>query len=342
MYSLIKNLLFLFSAERAHHITTTLFEWVIRIPIVSHLLRSTMIYEDDRLHKNVFGLDFKNPVGLAAGFDKDGLYIRSMSQVGFGFLELGTVTPLPQVGNPRPRLFRLIPDKAIINRMGFNNRGVDHLVSQLQKTPKTDTIIGGNIGKNKDTPNEQAHEDYLICFKKLYDYVDYFVVNLSSPNTPGLRSLQEKEPLLKILHPLLEERKTKEIQRPILLKIAPDLSQAQIKDIADIVVDLGIDGIIATNTTISRSGLKTQGSVVQDIGAGGLSGAPLTQRSTQVITHLNELTQGKVPIIGVGGIHSPVTAQDKLDAGAQLVQVYSGMIYEGPWLVKRIKRALVN
>lgn len=342
MYAIIKLVLFQFSAERAHHITTSTFNFLTSTPIISYLIKALFKLEDSRLEKQLWGLTFKNPVGLAAGFDKDGKYIKSMSTLGFGFIEVGTVTPRGQIGNPKPRLFRLKPDEAIINRMGFNNDGVDELVKNLKSLgDQRDFILGGNIGKNKDTPNDKAYEDYLICFQKLYDYVDYFVVNLSSPNTPGLRELQDKKPLSKILNTLLEERSSKKIKKPILLKIAPDLNQAQLDDVIEIANELKIEGLIATNTTIVRDGLITDDAKVESIGAGGLSGKPLQARSTEVISYINTKSSGALPIIGVGGINSPQSAQKKIAAGAGLIQVYSGLIYEGPFLIKKIKKGLV-
>jgi len=265
-----------------------------------------------------------------------------MAALGFGFVEVGTVTPRPQTGNPKPRLFRLPQDRAIINRMGFNNGGVDALANRLSRYQLEDIIIGGNIGMNKDTPKEKAFEDYLVCFKKLYDLVDYFVVNLSSPNTPGLRSLQEKEPLRKILSTLTEHRKERVIERPILLKVSPDLNKGQIGDVIEIIEELGIEGLITTNTTISRSPLVAPKKEVERIGNGGLSGAPLYDRSTEVLKQVHEVSGGRVPLIGVGGISSPTTAIQKIDAGASLIQIYTGLIYEGPFLVKKIKRALLK
>lgn len=333
-------MLFRFSAERAHHITTSLTILVSKFPIVNAIFRGLYKYHDDKLEREVWGLQFKNPVGLAAGFDKDGKYIKAMSLLGFGFIEVGTVTPRPQIGNPKPRLFRLIKDQAIINRMGFNNEGVDFLVNQLKNLKKGDLIIGGNIGKNKDTPNEDAYKDYLICFEKLYSYVDYFVVNISSPNTPGLRSLQEKEPLRKILAALIERRKQETIQRPILLKIAPDLTEGQLEDVIEVVEEQGIDGIIATNTTIERSPLTSDSNTIKEIGNGGLSGKPIQDISTRILKSIHSKTS--LPLIGVGGIDSEKAAIQKIDAGASLIQVYSGLIYQGPGLIKRIKKELVK
>ena len=285
------------------------------------------------------GLLFKNPVGLAAGFDKDGKYFREMSALGFGFIEIGTVTPKPQSGNPLPRLFRLPEDHALINRMGFNNDGVEAMADRLKKVKKTGLIIGGNIGKNKSTPNEQAAEDYLFAFEQLYSYVDYFTVNVSSPNTPGLRDLQEKAPLTELLNRLSALNKSKPATKPILLKIAPDLTDTQLDDVIDIVLNTGIAGIIATNTTTDRTALKTDTST---IGAGGLSGAPLKDRATAVIRYIAAKSDKKFTIIGVGGISTPEDAIEKLEAGADLIQVYTGLVYQGPGMVKEINKALVR
>jgi dihydroorotate dehydrogenase len=289
------------------------------------------------------GIRFKNRVGLAAGFDKNAKYLGELSALGFGFIEIGTVTPKPQAGNDKPRLFRLIEDESVINRMGFNNDGLDVIVKRLQSRPK-DLIVGGNIGKNKVTPNEEAVNDYKICFDKLYDVVDYFVVNVSSPNTPNLRELQDKKPLGEILKALIEMRSafisTGKICKPILLKIAPDLGNEQLDDVVDIVNETGIDGIVATNTTISRAGLLTSKEKVESIGSGGLSGKILSDRATEVVAYIHEKSSGKIPIIGVGGIYSAKTAHDKINAGADLVQVYSGFIYGGPQMIKNIAKAL--
>lgn len=281
------------------------------------------------------GIRFPNRVGLAAGFDKNARYLREFMAMGFGSVEIGTVTPVGQPGNDQPRLFRLIEDKAIINRMGFNNDGADVVVERLKNRP-AGLIVGGNIGKNKVTPNEEAQRDYEICFEKLYDYVDYFVVNVSSPNTPNLRALQDKEPLMKILSALVNKRKGKGVQKPILLKIAPDLTDSQLDDVVEIVTESGIEGIVATNTTISREQLLTPKTTVDAIGAGGLSGQVLHAHSTRVLNYINQKSKGAIPLIGVGGIYSTQTAQAKMDAGATLVQLYTGFIYEGPGLVKRI------
>ena len=297
--------------------------------------------KDARLEREVFGLKFDNPIGLAAGFDKDAKLFDELASFGFGFIEIGTVTPLPQDGNPKPRLFRLKDDSGLINRMGFNNQGIEAVVARLRRK-KSDIIIGGNIGKNKVTPNEEAANDYAICFEKLFPYVDYFAVNVSSPNTPGLRDLQEKEPLTALLNSLQKLNNKKDIRKPILLKIAPDLTNEQLDDIITIVADTKIDGVIATNTTINRSGLKTDKNKVDAIGNGGLSGKPVGLRSTEVIKYLADKSNRAFPIIGVGGIHSAEDALEKLDAGATLLQVYTGFIYEGPSLVKRINKAILK
>lgn len=294
--------------------------------------------------KKILGLAFPNPVGLAAGFDKDGKHIEGLACLGFGFIEVGTVTPLAQTGNPLPRLFRLPADRALINRMGFNNKGLDALVERLRKLRTKGVpqgiVIGGNIGKNKNTPNEEAERDYLLCFEALFPWVDYFVVNVSSPNTPNLRALQEKEPLTRLLSLLQEKNKMQNNPKPILLKIAPDLGDEQLAEVADIVRATGLAGVIATNTTISRAHLNTSGNALERIGMGGLSGAPLRERSTAVIRILREKLGPEIVIIGVGGIDSADSALEKIRAGADLVQVYSGLVYEGPGLIRRIVRAL--
>jgi dihydroorotate dehydrogenase len=339
---LLKPLLFRLAPEQAHHLTVKLLEASLLIPGAASIMRNQYRLEDDRLRRNCFGLDFPNPVGLAAGFDKDGRYFHAMSNLGFGFIEIGTVTPRPQGGNPQPRLFRLPKDEALINRMGFNNEGVDALVERLKRGRPEGVVIGGNIGKNKDTPNEQATDDYLICFEKLFPYVDYFVVNVSSPNTPNLRDLQEKEPLTKLLSTLQQRNQQEASPKPILLKIAPDLTDGQLDDIVDIAKTTQLAGIIATNTTISREGLETATTEVSTIGNGGLSGAPLRERATEVIRYLAEHSRGTLPIIGVGGITSGQDAVDKLAAGACLIQVYSGLVYAGPTLVKEICQAVLE
>ena len=341
MYTLIRSFLFLFDPEKVHYFTAAILRSVLKIPGVNILWKKYFVFEDKRLERNLFGLTFKNPVGLAAGFDKNASMYNDLAQCGFGFIEIGTVTPLAQPGNDKPRLFRLKKDKAIINRMGFNNDGVEAAVLNLKKR-KTNVIIGGNIGKNKITENEQAVDDYVKAFEGLHAHVDYFVVNVSSPNTPNLRALQEKEPLMALLSELKRRNLEKAIQRPILLKIAPDLTREQLDDIIEIVLETEIDGVIATNTTINRDGLNASEETLTQIGAGGLSGKPLTKQSTEVIRYLHTHSEGKFPIIGVGGIHSPEDAIEKLEAGASLVQLYTGFIYEGPGLIKRINKALIQ
>ena len=339
--SILKPLLFTKNPESAHHFT---FSWIKRtfnVPIVKNIIEGFYDYQNPILEKEVFGLHFKNPVGLAAGFDKDAKLIDEMAMLGFGFIEIGTLTPKPQEGNPLPRLFRLPEDEALINRMGFNNGGVQEAIERLRDV-KTDVLIGGNIGKNKLTPNEKAVDDYLYCLHALHPYVDYFVVNVSSPNTPNLRELQEKEPLKKLLLAVKEANSRKSRPKPILLKIAPDLTVGQLDDIIEIVIETKIDGVIATNTTIDRSGLKTDSTKIESIGAGGVSGKILAKRSTEVIKYLSSQSNKAFPIIGVGGIFSAKDAIDKLEAGASLVQVYTGMIYEGPGLIKSINKGLVK
>lgn len=343
MYHLIKPIFFKFDPEKVHHFVVTRLKWFHEhFPLGQTVLRSCFDVNIKGLEREVFGVKFKNPVGLAAGFDKNGEYIEALSDLGFGFIEVGTVTPLPQPGNDKPRMFRLEEDGAIINRMGFNNKGVDILAERLRqlKAKKSDIVIGGNIGKNKNTPNEEAVEDYIKCFDRLFDVVDFFVVNVSSPNTPGLRELQEKEPLMLIMNTLQQRNLKEGISRPILLKIAPDLTNEQLDDIVEIVLETGIAGVIATNTTIDRSGLYSQEGLKNE--TGGLSGRPLTQRSTEVIRYISEKSGKAFPIIGVGGVHSPQDAKDKLEAGASLVQVYTGFIYEGPGLIKAICKELVK
>lgn len=339
--SIIKPILFQKKPESAHHFT---FSWIKRtfnLPLVKSLIKNQFGLEDSRLEREVFGLKFKNPIGLAAGFDKDAKLIDEMSMLGFGFIEIGTLTPKPQEGNPQPRLFRLAQDEALINRMGFNNGGVEDAVKRL-KSRKSDVIIGGNIGKNKLTSNENAVDDYLVCLEALHPYVDYFVLNVSSPNTPNLRDLQEKEPLKRLLMAVKEANDKKDNPKPILLKIAPDLTNGQLDDIVEIVQETQIDGVIATNTTIDRSALQTDPSQVASMGAGGVSGKVLSARSTEVVRYLADRSGGSFPIIGVGGVFTAQDAIDKLEAGASLVQVYSGMIYEGPSMIKRIKKGLLS
>jgi dihydroorotate dehydrogenase len=337
MYKLlIRPLLFCFDPEKVHYFTFSLIRIISKIPGFTWLFRALYEVNDSRLETEVFGLKFKNPVGLAAGFDKNAVLFKELSNFGFGFIEIGTITPKAQDGNPKKRLFRLKEDSAIINRMGFNNGGVEEAVLHLKKNKGV--LIGGNIGKNKVTPNEEATSDYEICFEALFDYVDYFVVNVSSPNTPNLRALQDKEPLTELLQTLQNKNWAKPKQKPILLKIAPDLTDEQLLDIIDIVNETKIAGVIATNTTLSREGLASE----NKIETGGLSGKPLEKRSTEVIRFLAEKSNKSFPIIGVGGIHSAEDALEKLAAGASLVQLYTGFIYEGPALVKAINKAVLR
>lgn len=335
----IKPIFFLFAPEVAHHLTMTLLKMILLLPGMKWLFRKLYIVDDPRLQVEVAGLTFPNRVGLAAGFDKDGRHFEQLAYLGFGYLEIGTVTPLPQSGNIKPRLFRLPKDEALINRMGFNNDGAIAMADRLRKRRHSNLIIGANIGKNKATPNEEAVGDYLQCFEALYEFVDYFVVNVSSPNTPGLRALQEKEPLQKLLGELMELNRQKPNLKPVFLKIAPDLTDHQLDDIVEIVNHTKIHGVIATNTTLDRSQLTTS---TEDIGAGGLSGHPLKERATEVIRYLYEKSNKTLTIIGVGGISSPEDAIEKLNAGAKLVQVYTGMIYEGPGLIREINKALLQ
>ena len=328
-------------AEKIHYKVMDVLKFACKIPLVPGILKLIFEKQDKRLERKVFGLRFKNPVGLAAGFDKNGLWTDELSNLGFGFIEIGTVTPRAQLGNDKPRLFRLKEDEALINRMGFNNEGSLAAANKLRNR-KTKIIIGGNIGKNKTTENDEAVYDYLKAFNDLYPYVDYFVVNVSSPNTPGLRDLQEKEPLKYLLKVLERDNGRKSKPKPILLKIAPDLTNEQLDDIIEIVKETRISGVIAANTTISREGLVTDKQEVTEIGAGGLSGKPLANRSTEVIRYLSEKSKKAFPIIGVGGIYSAEDAIEKLKAGASLVQVYSGFIYEGPGIVKDICEGILK
>lgn len=340
MYALIRSLLFLFPAEKAHYFTLNSFRFLLGIPGMKALF--TMLFNpksEANESVELFGLKFPNRVGLAAGFDKDARFMHELSVLGFGFLEIGTLTPKAQDGNPQPRLFRLPKDQALINRMGFNNGGVTAAVERLKNRPKN-MIVGGNIGKNKVTPNDQATEDYKTAFEQLFPYVDYFTVNVSSPNTPGLRELQSKEPLTALLKDLQKLNQAKEKPKAILLKIAPDLSNPQLDDILEIVQKSKIDGLIISNTTIDRSNLKTDATELETIGNGGLSGAPLTQRSTHIVRYIAEQSKGSIPIIAAGGIMSGEDAQEKIKAGATLVQVYTGFIYKGPGFVKSLRNTL--
>lgn len=339
--SLIRPLLFKLDPEKVHYLTADGLKTAFSLPFAKSISRGMFKVEDKRLERELFGLKFPNPVGLAAGFDKDAKLVDELAELGFGFIEIGTLTPKPQEGNPKPRLFRLPEDQAIINRMGFNNEGVDVAVQRL-RARKSNILVGGNIGKNKVTPNEEALNDYLYCFKALYDVVDYFVVNVSSPNTPDLRALQEKEPLQQLLMALQDLNSSMPKQKPLLLKIAPDLNESQLDDIIEIAIAAKLSGIIATNTTISREGLHTPAARVTEIGAGGLSGKPLTKHSTEIIRYLRQHLPQDIKIIGVGGIMTPEDAVEKLEAGADLVQLYTGFIYEGPALVAGINKRLLK
>lgn len=337
---LLLPLLFFFDAEQVHYWACDALRFFYRLPGGAFLLKKMYVYEHPSLVQEVAGLRFKNPIGLAAGFDKNAELVDELAALGFGYVEIGTVTPRPQPGNEKPRLFRLKKDRALINRMGFNNKGAGVAAAKL-KSRKSDIMVGGNIGKNKDTPNDRALDDYTRCFHDLFEVVDYFVVNVSSPNTPGLRDLQEKEPLTHLLRELQKLNNYKPKPKPIFLKIAPDLTNSQLDDIVEIVQATGIAGVIATNTTIARAGLATPDSALEQIGAGGLSGQPLQNRATEVIRYLCQKSGNAFPVLGVGGIASPADAREKLDAGAALLQVYTGFIYEGPALASRICRSLV-
>ena len=357
MYTILRSILFRFSPEAVHHFSMKSLKIICSTWLGKKILTSLFTYKNPKLHTLFLGLPFRNPVGLAAGFDKNAEYLRELECLGFGFVETGTVTPKAQPGNDKPRVFRLPADKALINRMGFNNEGVEVVAERLRKWRDSRQsavsrrqatagssyrmIIGGNIGKNKVTPNEEAWKDYEICFNALHDYVDYFVVNVSSPNTPGLRELQEKESLRKILVHLQKLNSEKAIQRPILLKIAPDLTNEQLDDVAALALEIKLDGLVATNTTISREGLSQESGVVSRE-TGGLSGKPLQQRSTEVLQYLISRTEGKIPVIASGGIFTGTDAKEKLDCGAPLVQVWTGFIYEGPAIVKNITRHLLS
>ena len=332
----IKPILFLFDPEWVHHTVFSTLKLIHRIPGMGNLIKGFYQVKDQRLERKLFGLTFPNPVGLAAGFDKDAKLYKELSNFGFGFIEIGTLTPKPQPGNPKKRLFRLPEDGGLINRMGFNNEGVEAAIERLKRNKGI--LIGGNIGKNKLTPNEEAVSDYVQCFEVLFPHVDYFVVNVSSPNTPNLRALQDKEPLTYLLQTLKDLNHSKSKPKPILLKIAPDLTEEQLVDIIDIITSVKIDGVIATNTTLSREGLHSKNKSEM----GGLSGKPVTKKSTEVIRFLHKKSKNAFPIIGVGGIHTPKDAIEKLEAGASLVQLYTGFVYEGPGVVKRINKAILK
>ncbi len=337
MYNWLRNILFLFDPEKVHYFSMNALRFFCSIGWVKLILKK--LFEAN--HPIVcMGLQFTNPVGLGAGFDKNAAYLTALEVLGFGFVEIGTVTPIAQDGNEKPRLFRLPKDKALVNRMGFNNHGADVIANRLAKwrkrNPTSQLIIGGNIGKNKNTPNEDAWKDYEICFDKLHPFVDYFVVNVSSPNTPGLRALQEKDNLKIIFSILHHQNKTKNKPKPILLKIAPDLNQAQVDDIISLCHEIQLDGLIVSNTTIDRGGLATHESFINRIGNGGLSGLPVKNKSTQMLQYIQSQQIGNTILIGSGGIFTGVDAQEKIEAGAALVQVWTGFVYEGPFIVKKI------
>lgn len=341
MYKLLlRPLFFLFDPEKIHHFTFSLIKTSCKIPGIASLFRALYTIDDPKLERKLFGLTFKNPVGLAAGFDKNAVLYNELANFGFGFIEIGTVTPKGQIGNPKQRLFRLKEDKGIINRMGFNNEGLEAAITQLKKN-KRKLIIGGNIGKNTQTKPEDYTKDYLECFNALHPYVDYFVLNVSCPNVGSHAKLNDKDYLLELIGTVQKANKTFEKQKPILLKIAPDLNDGQLDEIVDLIAETNLDGVIASNTSIDRTGLKTSDERLTEIGNGGLSGQPIKDKSTQVIKYLSEKSKQSFPIIGVGGIHSAKDALDKIAAGADLVQIYTGFIYEGPSLIKKINKALL-
>ena len=349
MYPLLRDLLFCVSPENAHYFSMNCLQEACNFEILKQAIRKHFSYDNPSLERDVFGLHFKNPVGLGAGFDKNAAYLRELSTLGFGFVEVGTITPKAQLGNLKPRLFRLPKDQALINRMGFNNDGVETIKQRLlqwnnykSKNGGSPIIVGGNIGKNKITPNETAYRDYEICFTELFDYVDYFVVNVSSPNTPGLRELQEKDSLRKILSQLQNINQGKTNPKPLLLKIAPDLTTTQLNDIVELCFEVQLSGLVATNTTIDRGQLQTPQVMLEKIGAGGLSGKPLTDKSTSVVKYLSQQTQQKIPIIASGGIFNGDDAIEKINAGASLVQVWTGFVYEGPGIAKHICKQIVG
>lgn len=356
MYQLLRSFLFLFDPERVHYFAMNWMRLLCNISFLKKIISNKFSVADPKLQTEFLGLQFKNPVGLGAGFDKNAKYLNELEALGFGFVEIGTVTPKPQPGNDKPRLFRLPKDKALINRMGFNNEGVDEVVKRLREwsaqklqSNKSDDrmIIGGNIGKNKVTLNEDAWQDYETCFKALHPYVDYFVVNVSSPNTPGLRELQEKDSLRKILsnlqrlNSLIQHANQNSVYKPILLKIAPDLTNEQLDDVIDLALEIKLDGLVATNTTISRDNLHTSKERIAAIGAGGLSGLPVRERATEVVKYIEQKTKGVVPVMASGGIFTGEDAKEKLNAGAQLVQVWTGFIYEGPGIAKNICKKIL-
>ncbi len=348
MYKILRSFLFLFPPEFVHYFSMNFLKAFCKIPFAKKIIHSQFSIHNSQLERNVFGLQFKNPVGLAAGFDKNAKYLSELEILGFGFIEIGTVTPLPQKGNDKPRLYRLPKDKALINRMGFNNDGVEIIAERLKEwkysrqwtVNSRPFIIGGNIGKNKNTPNADAWKDYEICFNELFDVVDYFVVNVSSPNTPGLRELQQKDSLQKILTHLQSLNSKKNNPKPILLKISPDLDLKEIDEIIDLAMEINLVGLIISNTSTKREHLQTNNYRIQSIGSGGLSGKPLSKTSTELIHYFCRKTNNKIPVIASGGIFGSDDAKEKINAGATLVQVWTGFIYEGPAIVKKICKAL--
>ncbi|WP_299899899.1 quinone-dependent dihydroorotate dehydrogenase [uncultured Aquimarina sp.] len=338
--TLIRPILFQFDPEKVHYFTFSLIKFISRFPFVSSLIRSRYFVKGIGLHREVFGLTFKNPVGLAAGFDKNAVLYNELANFGFGFIEIGTVTPRGQVGNPKKRLFRLKDDKGIINRMGFNNEGLEAAITQLKKN-KGKLIIGGNIGKNTDTAPEDYTKDYLQCFEALHPYVDYFVLNVSCPNVSSHAKLNDKDYLVELIEAVQEKNKTFDSQKPIVLKIAPDLNTNQLDEIVELVQETKLDGVIASNTSVSREGLKASQTRLEEIGNGGLSGQPIKDKSTAVIKYLSDKSNRSFPIIGVGGIHNANDAIEKMEAGASLVQIYTGFIYEGPKLIRDINKAVI-
>jgi dihydroorotate dehydrogenase len=347
MYKWLRSLLFLFPPESVHHLSMFILNGVSSVQPGRFLLRKLFSSYDTANETKFAGIRFKNFVGLGAGFDKNARYLQSLETLGFGFIEIGTVTPLAQDGNPRPRLFRLPKDGALINRMGFNNDGADVIALRLKKWKKRSTgsgndrlVVGGNIGKNKITPNELAWQDYAICFEKLFPWVDYFVVNVSSPNTPGLRDLQEKESLRKIITHLQELNRQHPVQKPLLLKISPDLEPTQLTNVTELAIEIHLDGFVVSNTSISRKDLYTNAESLNRIGAGGLSGKPLREKATELIDHIARKTGHQIPIMGSGGVFTANDAREKLKAGAGLIQVWTGFIYEGPGIVKKILKGI--
>ena len=340
MYQLLRKILFWFDAEKVHYFSMDIFSFFCRFSVIKNYLKRKFTPQNNNFSREVFGLTFLNPVGLAAGFDKNAKYLKQLETLGFGFVEIGTVTPLPQPGNPKPRLFRLPKDKALINRMGFNNEGAKAAAERVRKfrlkNQNTQLIIGGNIGKNKFTPNEDAWKDYEICFNELHDVVDYFVVNVSSPNTPGLRDLQQKDSLKKILTNLQKINQTKKFQKPLLLKISPDLDHQDLENIIELAMEIKLDGLVASNTTISRKNLITSQKKIDNIGAGGLSGKPLKEESERITKYIHQKTKGTIPVISSGGIFTSKDAKENFENGASLIQVWTGFIYEGTGIVKKI------